>query len=119
MFKSVATLFPASEVPISGRSRLEVVDAKHWSVKDVQEWLSYIRTTDGAKLAEDCGELFAENDIDGRALLTLDDAALKSIGIKSLGRRVKILSEIEKVKQTNSKYRKRKRALFFLFFSIF
>lgn len=43
----------------------------------------------------------AENDIDGEALVLLDDASLRDLGVTSIGHRMTLLSEIFQLKQTH------------------
>lgn len=80
-------------------SRVESMDVSDWTVSDVQEWLSYIHTTDGNMLIR-FGECFIENDVNGKVLMQLTDDTLKEIGITSLGMRKRLIKEIDKLRQT-------------------
>lgn len=85
-----------------GRHKLEVIEAVKWNTEDVIEWLSFLRDTDGARLNDKYAPAFRENDVDGKTLLELDDNGLKVIGIKSLGKRLKVLKEVAKLKKNKS-----------------
>jgi hypothetical protein len=98
--KNVFNSIAETETPSSrgARSKLEVLDVEKWSVDNVIEWLSYIRDNDGVRMNEKFEKEFRENDIDGKALIAMNDEQLKAIGIKSLGKRLKLQKEIEKLK---------------------
>lgn len=90
---------PASK---AARSKLEITDVEKWTREDVQEWLTYIRDSDGIRMHEKYGDMFKENDVDGKVLLSITDDQLKQMGIQSLGKRLRVMKEIEKVKQKRS-----------------
>ncbi|WFD04234.1 mitogen-activated protein kinase kinase kinase [Malassezia obtusa] len=58
-----------------------------WSVSEVLAWLHECHLGQHASV-------FAENDIQGTALLELDQAALKEMGLTSMGERLRILAAI-------------------------
>jgi len=69
--------------------------AESWSVADVQEFVESLRTTFGAK----CNSYklaFQREDIDGRAMLALQDEDLKELGL-SLGHRKVFGTELAKL----------------------
>lgn len=73
-------------------ARLQSKDPTSWAVSEVGMWLDFI----------DCGEYkiaFIENSISGQELFDLEDDDLLTIGVKKLGLRKKILSEIKNLQK--------------------
>ena len=66
-------------------------DVRHWTLSDVSLWL---QSMDMACYAE----AFESNRIDGEALVLMDEAALKDIGVASIGHRVSLLDAIYQMK---------------------
>eukprot|EP00160_Parvularia_atlantis_P000154 Unigene10125_Nuclearia_a/m.30915 Unigene10125_Nuclearia_a/g.30915 ORF Unigene10125_Nuclearia_a/g.30915 Unigene10125_Nuclearia_a/m.30915 type:complete len:760 (+) Unigene10125_Nuclearia_a:16-2295(+) len=67
-------------------------DPEKWSKSDVAQWL----------LATGFGEFrgaFYDNDINGEALLELDQDTLKEMNLRSIGRRIKLLLAINRLKE--------------------
>ena len=62
-------------------------DVRQWTTKDVGRWLEKLNLQ-GYLTA------FEDNNIDGEALLLMDEPALRDIGIASIGHRVVLLDEI-------------------------
>ncbi|WFD06599.1 hypothetical protein MVES1_001952 [Malassezia vespertilionis] len=67
------------------------LDVRIWPQARVLEWLR------GLELEQYVGP-FAANDIDGEALVLLDEASLRDLGVQSVGHRVALLSEIYRLK---------------------
>ncbi|KAJ7330613.1 hypothetical protein OS493_022228 [Desmophyllum pertusum] len=59
-----------------------------WTVEDVQKWLN----VKGFK--EEC-ELFRAENICGKALRAIERADLKEMGVKTMGRRILLIDEIQ------------------------
>eukprot|EP01135_Chromosphaera_perkinsii_P009595 Nk52_evm45s1810 gene=Nk52_evmTU45s1810 len=76
---------PATEERASDKGTVPV---SAWDESFVIEWMDKVPS-----LREYC-TLFKENDINGEMLLELDHEALKSMGVVSAGKRMKILKEI-------------------------
>eukprot|EP01102_Stenamoeba_stenopodia_P020211 TRINITY_DN77_c0_g1_i2.p1 TRINITY_DN77_c0_g1~~TRINITY_DN77_c0_g1_i2.p1 ORF type:complete len:576 (-),score=147.27 TRINITY_DN77_c0_g1_i2:78-1805(-) len=73
-------------------ARLQSKDPTSWAVSEVGMWLEFI----------ECGEYkiaFIENSISGQELFDLEDDDLLTIGVKKLGLRKKILSEIKNLQK--------------------
>ncbi|KAI3628658.1 hypothetical protein CBS14141_000361 [Malassezia furfur] len=70
------------------------LDVRVWSPSLVLEWLQKLEL-------EQYAAQFLENDIDGEALVLLDDASLRDLGVTSIGHRMTLLSEIFQLKQTH------------------
>lgn len=62
-------------------------DVRQWTTEDVGRWLEKLNLR-GYLTA------FEDNNIDGEALLLMDEPALRDIGITSIGHRVTLLDEI-------------------------
>ena len=73
-----------------GRSYLEYL--KSWSDEEVTRWLVEVKLGQYA-------QVFSANDIRGNVLLDVDQQALKEMGIKSVGDRVKIVVGIKGLRQ--------------------
>jgi len=86
------------------KRRIETIDVNEWRIDDVIDWLSFLRDKDGVRMREHFGEMFMENDINGKVLVDMTDDTLQSLGVKSLGKRMKILNEIQRLKVRRSKY---------------
>ena len=67
-------------------------DVRVWPKEHVQQWLEQLGL---AKYAA----AFWENDINGEALVLLDDASLREVGISSIGHRMLLLAEVFRLKQ--------------------
>ncbi|PWN88699.1 hypothetical protein FA10DRAFT_303631 [Acaromyces ingoldii] len=67
-----------------------------WTQADVVSWLATLTPT--SNLSRSYGGLFAENDIEGEALINLDPDSLKEIGVGSIGHRLVILRGIYDLK---------------------
>ncbi|WFC99059.1 hypothetical protein MYAM1_001795 [Malassezia yamatoensis] len=67
-------------------------DVRGWSPPQVVEWLEHLDL-------EQYGDLFLENDIDGEALVLLDDSSLRELGVASVGHRMTLLGDIFQLKQ--------------------
>ncbi|KAJ7369765.1 hypothetical protein OS493_036551 [Desmophyllum pertusum] len=78
--------------PVEKKSKIESVDAEddvnEWTVEDVQKWLN----VKGFK--EEC-ELFRAENICGKALRAIERADLKEMGVKTMGRRILLIEEIQ------------------------
>jgi hypothetical protein len=78
--------------PILSFSSSSFSDPRTWAVSEVGMWMDFI----------DCGEnkiAFIENSIAGAELFELEDDDLLTIGVKRLGLRKKILSEIKNLQK--------------------
>ncbi|KAL4402740.1 hypothetical protein ACI68E_000513 [Malassezia pachydermatis] len=71
-----------------------VGDVRQWPQGAVSNWLHQCGL-------EQYAQLFVDNDIDGEALVLMDDAVLRDLGITSIGHRVTLLSEIHRLKEAN------------------
>ncbi|WFD43147.1 hypothetical protein MPSI1_001800 [Malassezia psittaci] len=67
-------------------------DVRGWSPPQVVEWLEHLDL-------KQYGDLFLENDIDGEALVLLDDSSLRELGVASVGHRMTLLGDIFQLKQ--------------------
>lgn len=86
-----ARFSPERESP-SGRGFLHMQgDVRQWTLGDVGRWL---QSLDMASYME----AFESNRIDGEALMLMDEAALKDIGVASIGHRVLLLDAIYHMK---------------------
>lgn len=70
------------------------LDVRVWSPPLVVEWLQQFELGQYAPQ-------FLENDIDGEALVLLDDESLRDLGVASIGHRMTLLSEIFSLKQAH------------------
>lgn len=70
------------------------LDVRAWSQPLVLEWLQNLEL-------DQYVSQFAENDIDGEALVLLDDDALRDLGVASIGHRVTLLEEIYRLKEAH------------------
>ena len=87
---SVALPTPIPEDPQSNRTYLEFL--KTWDDDQVARWLGEITVAQYETT-------FKQNDIRGAILLDVDQAALKEMGIKNIGDRVKITVAIKALRQ--------------------
>ncbi|WFC96323.1 mitogen-activated protein kinase kinase kinase [Malassezia brasiliensis] len=69
-------------------------NVRNWSVPEVLAWLHECHLGQHAPV-------FADNDIQGTALLELDQAALKEMGLASMGDRLRILAAIRALNKRN------------------
>lgn len=67
-------------------------DVRQWTTADVGEWLRKLGL-------EQYLPSFVENDIDGEALLVMDDASLRDLGVAPLGHRLTLFTELFHLKQ--------------------
>lgn len=70
---------------------MAAADVRQWTQAHVSAWLAKLQL-------EQYVPTFQQNDIDGEALVLMDDAALRDLGILSIGHRVTVLSEIYALK---------------------
>lgn len=68
------------------------IDVRVWTPEAVQQWLCQLG------FPQYC-ETFLENDINGEALVLLDETALSELGISSVGHRMTLLTHIFELKQ--------------------
>ncbi|WFD31074.1 hypothetical protein MSPP1_002105 [Malassezia sp. CBS 17886] len=68
------------------------LDVRLWPQPMVLQWLQHLELDRYA-------DNFLENDINGEALVLLDDASLRDLGVSSIGHRVTLLSEIFQLKE--------------------
>lgn len=66
-------------------------DVRQWTTQDVGHWLQSIEM--GAYV-----DAFESNNIEGEALMLMDDDALRDVGIASIGHRVAIMDAIYQLK---------------------
>jgi len=71
---------------------MEVI-ANLWTVEDVCKWLKNI------SISDEIISIFKENEITGKALLSLTQDELKELGVKQLGPKKHIAEEIENLKK--------------------
>ena len=81
-----------SPVSFEGRGRTYLEHLKSWNDEEVTRWLGEVKLGQYA-------QVFAANDIRGNVLLDVDQQALKEMGIKSVGDRVKIVVGIKGLRQ--------------------
>lgn len=87
-----ARFLPVRRPLPDGRGNIHMEsDVRHWTLSDVSLWL---QSMDMACYAE----AFESNRIDGEALVLMDEAALKDIGVASIGHRVSLLDAIYQMK---------------------
>ena len=79
---------PNSASPAATRAPIDYASLPRWDDAQVATWLANALPTLASK--NDYAATFAENDIRGSVLLEVDQTALKEMGVKSVGDRVKI-----------------------------
>lgn len=78
-------------IPVYVQVFAPTTDPVSWSKSEVTQWL---QATGFSELRS----LFVENDINGEALLELDQETLKELNIRNIGRRIKLLLAIGRLK---------------------
>lgn len=75
------------------------LDVRDWTQETVHEWLQGLQMEQYApQFAGTYSVLTVENDIDGAAVVLLDDETLRDLGVQAVGHRVTLLSEIYRLK---------------------
>lgn len=74
--------------------KIPASDVRNWTCDRVLDWLQELELSQYIPT-------FADNDLDGEALLLLNDAALRDLDITSIGHRMLLLSEIFQLKELN------------------
>ncbi|SGY23847.1 BQ5605_C019g08988 [Microbotryum silenes-dioicae] len=87
---SLPTMIDGYDPLTPGRNYLELIHS--WDDDDIARWLNEIRVPQYEPL-------FRQNDIRGTVLLDVDQTALKEMGLRSVGDRVKIVVAIKNLRQ--------------------
>lgn len=84
---------------VSLDARICNIHVQEWTCNDVAHWCSYLShaTSDDASFQE-LGKRMQEENINGAQLVTLTLQNLTELGLTSLGKRVRVMDEIAKLK---------------------
>lgn len=78
-------------------------DVNMWSEKDVYLWIKQFGSDVSAQDLEQYADLFLNQHISGKRLLMLSSETLKDMGINSVGHRIHLIDEIEKLRDHNKR----------------
>lgn len=104
LFKSMAEDKPGITSPKTPMDRLLLLPVAQWSIEDVQLWLTLVYFSDNLPMFNHVGDILLQNEINGKALLQLEDEQLFSMGIKKLGYVSTLKEYIKRAPRKSMKY---------------
>ncbi|XP_065839604.1 mitogen-activated protein kinase kinase kinase 20-like isoform X2 [Oscarella lobularis] len=80
-------------------------DVTAWSEKDVYAWIRSLGVSGYGRDLAMYAQIFMDNNINGKRILMLTDGGLQEMGILSVGHRVELTDEIDKLRRRNERMR--------------